>query len=64
MLYTLLKYIPGGENVKVAVGTLICCSIGALPMLNRKNTGYDTMADKRAAIAQQQKEAAAAASKQ
>ena len=51
MLLTLIQRMPGGENMKVFIGTILCCAIGGAPVLARWGKGYDSMAEKRAALA-------------
>ena len=35
MLYTLLKFVPGGENFKVFVGVSIMCGLAYVPLYRK-----------------------------
>ena len=47
---TILKYLPMGDNMKVAFGTSVVLAI-SYATLARKGTSYDNMAEKREADA-------------
>ena len=60
---TILKYLPMGDNMKVAFGTSVVLAI-SYATLARKGTSYDNMAEKREAMKNQEladREAARAA---
>ena len=57
--------LPVGHNMQVLVGVLSICAIGAAPLYGKWGKGYDSMADKKAAMeAEARLKAAAAKAKQ
>ena len=50
---TILKYLPMGDNMKVAFGTSVVLAI-SYATLARKGTSYDNMAEKREAMKNQE----------
>lgn len=56
MVFHRLSFL--GQNGQIFVGVLFVCGVGAAPLAGKWGKGYDSMADKRAAM-----EAEAAAQK-
>ena len=50
MIASIFKRLPVGDNMKVVIGVVMLCGLGAAPVLLKKeNAGYDNMEEKREA---------------
>ena len=42
--------LPVGQNMQILIGIVCVCGVGAAPLYGKWGKGYDSMADKKAAM--------------